>query len=77
MTCEWQSSCVRAQSTLPRELCLMTSLPMVIDDEPMGIILKAGQQILRPAKIWAYCWFLDEGENGDHTHRHLPIDPKV
>jgi len=55
----------------------MTSLPMVIDDEPMGIILKAGRQILRPAKIWAYCWFADEGEDGDHTHRHLPIDPKV
>ncbi|HET9384055.1 MAG TPA: hypothetical protein VFO67_02830 [Gemmatimonadales bacterium] len=55
----------------------MTSLPLVLDDEPMGIILKAGRQILRPAKIWAYCWFADEGENGDHTHRHLPIDPKV
>ena len=55
----------------------MTSLPLVLDDEPMGIILKAGRQILRPAKIWAYCWFADEGENGDHTHRHLPVDPKV
>lgn len=55
----------------------MTSLPLILDDEPMGIILRAGQQILRPAKIWAYCWFADEGENGDHTHRHLPVDPKV
>jgi len=55
----------------------MTTLPLVLDDEPMGIILRAGQQILRPAKIWAYCWFLDEGENGDHTHRHLPVDPKL
>ena len=53
----------------------MTTLPLVLDDEPMGIILRAGQQILRPAKIWAYCWFLDEGEDGDHTHRHLPVDP--
>ena len=55
----------------------MTSLPLVLDDEPMGIILRTGQQLLRPAKIWAYCWFTDEGENGDHTHRHLPVDPKV
>ncbi len=54
----------------------MTSLPLVLDDEPMGIILRAGQQILRPAKIWAYCWFTDEGENGDHTHLHLPVDPR-
>ncbi len=55
----------------------MTTLSLALDDEPMGIILRAGQQILRPAKIWAYCWFLDEGEDGDHTHRHLPVDPKV
>ena len=32
----------------------MTSLPLILDDEPMGIILRAGRQILRPAKIWAY-----------------------
>jgi hypothetical protein len=51
----------------------MTSLPLVLDDdEPIGIILRAGRRILRPAKIWAYCWFTDEAEAGDHTHRHLP-----
>ena len=50
----------------------MTSLPLILDDEPIGIILRAGKQPLRPAKIWAYCWFRDEGEAGDHTHRHLP-----
>jgi len=50
----------------------MTTLPLVLDDEPLGIILHAGRRILRPAKIWAYCWFTDEGEAGDHTHRHLP-----
>jgi len=54
------------------ERALMTSLPLVLDDEPLGIILHAGRQVLRPAKIWAYCWFTDEGEAGDHTHRHLP-----
>jgi hypothetical protein len=53
----------------------MTSLPLVLnDDEPIGIILRAGRQMLRPARIWAYCWFTDEAEAGgaDHTHRHLP-----
>jgi len=51
----------------------MTSLPLVLEeDEPLGIILRAGRRMLRPAKIWAYCWFTDEGEAGDHTHRHLP-----
>jgi len=53
----------------------MTSLPLVLDDdEPIGIILRAGRKMLRPAKIWAYCWFADEADGGagDHTHRHLP-----
>ncbi len=53
----------------------MTSLPLILDDdEPIGIILRAGRKMLRPAKIWAYCWFADEADGGagDHTHRHLP-----
>ncbi len=52
----------------------MTSLPVVLDDEPLGIILRAGRQMLRPAKIWAYCWCADEGGSDDHTHRHLPVE---
>ena len=54
----------------------MTSLPLVLDHEPLGIILRAGRPMLRPAKIWAYCWCADEGDgNGDdHVHRHLPLD---
>jgi hypothetical protein len=52
----------------------MTSLPLVLDDEPLGIILRAGQQALRPAKIWAYVWCTDDGQDGDHPHQHLPID---
>ena len=55
----------------------MTSLPLVLDNEPIGIILRAGQRVLRPAKIWAYCWFSDEAEGEDHTHNHLPIDHTV
>ena len=65
----------------------MTSLPLVLDDEPIGrlvmddepigIILRAGQRALRPAKIWAYCWFSDEAEGEDHTHNHLPVDHTV
>jgi hypothetical protein len=59
------------------ELGSMTSLPLVLDDEPIGIILRAGQRVLRPAKIWAYCWFSDEAEGEDHTHNHLPVDHTV
>lgn len=55
----------------------MTSLPLVLDDEPIGIILRTGREVLRPAKIWAYCWFADDGKAGDHTHRHLPVDPNL
>jgi len=47
---------------------------MVLDDEPMGIILRAGQQILRPAKIWAYCWFLVRGKMAITRIAILPVD---
>ncbi len=43
----------------------MTSLPLVLDDhEPIGIILRARRQILRPAKSWAYCWLTGEARPG-------------
>jgi hypothetical protein len=54
----------------------MTSLPLILEDEPLGIILRAGRAIAQPAKIWAYCWFADDAEGDDHVHRHLPVDPR-
>ncbi|HXF95975.1 MAG TPA: hypothetical protein VNI61_07710 [Gemmatimonadales bacterium] len=56
----------------------MTSLPLVLDDnEPIGIILRTGRDLFRPAKIWAYCWCADEEENGRHPHQRIPVDPAV
>jgi hypothetical protein len=55
----------------------MTSLPLILDDEPLGIILRAGRDSARPARIWAYCWFADDAEGDDHVHRHLPVDPRL
>jgi len=52
----------------------MTSLPLVLDEEPIGIILRAGKQLLRPARIWAYCWCAGDAESDDPPHRHLPIE---
>ena len=54
---------------------IMTSLPLVLDDEPLGIVLSTGPRTLRPARIWAYCWCDDDLESGDHVHRRLPVDP--
>ena len=54
----------------------MTSLPLILEDEPLGIILRAGRALAQPAKIWAYCWFADDAEGDDHVHRHLPVDPR-
>jgi len=53
----------------------MTSLPLLLDDEPLGIILRAGRQLLRPAKIWAYCWCADDdAQDGTHPHERIPVD---
>jgi len=54
----------------------MTSIPLTLDNEPLGIILRTGQQLLRPAKIWAYCWCADDAEDGMHTHERIPVDPR-
>lgn len=52
----------------------MTSLPLYLDDEPIGIILRTGREAVKPAKIWAYVWCADDADGEDHTHRHLPVD---
>jgi len=52
----------------------MTSLPLVLDDEPIGIIMRLGAAPAKPSKIWAYCWCADEAEADDHVHRHLPVE---
>ncbi len=52
----------------------MTSLPLYLEDEPIGIILRAGREALKPAKIWAYCWCADAEAGEDHPHLHLPLD---
>jgi len=52
----------------------MTSLPLSLDDEPIGIIMRLGASIPKPSKIWAYCWCADEGAEEDHTHLHLPVE---
>lgn len=52
----------------------MTSLPLYLDDEPIGIILRMGREALKPAKIWAYCWCADAEAGEDHPHQHLPLD---
>jgi hypothetical protein len=51
----------------------VTTLPLVLDEEPIGIILRIGRQLARPAKIWAYCWCADDTATGGHAHEHLPV----
>ena len=51
----------------------MTS-SLLLDTEPIGIVLRTGNGIHRPAKIWAYCWCADEEENGIHPHERIPVD---
>ena len=52
---------------------LVTTLPLILDEEPIGIILRIGRKLARPAKIWAYCWCDDDATSDDHPHQHLPV----
>lgn len=52
----------------------MTSLPRITMDEPVGIVIRNGRPIRKPAAIWAYVWASDDEEAQDHWHQHVPVE---
>jgi hypothetical protein len=53
---------------------MMTSLPRIIPDEPVGIVIRSGREIRKPAAIWAYLWAADDENAKDHWHNHVPVE---
>ena len=52
----------------------MTSLPRIIPDEPVGIVIRSGSNTRKPAAIWAYLWASDDDDTPDHWHNHVPVE---
>ncbi|MFZ5624049.1 MAG: hypothetical protein ACOY71_06420 [Gemmatimonadota bacterium] len=52
----------------------MTSLPMLVAPEPIGIVIRIGSEKKRPARFWAYLWAHDDDERVDEPwHTRVPI----
>ena len=49
----------------------MTSLPFVVPERPLGIVIRNGSSPVRGASIWAYMWAADE-EDTPHWHDLVP-----
>ena len=49
----------------------MTSLPVVVPERPLGIVIRNGTSPTRGASIWAYMWAADE-EDTPHWHNLVP-----
>ena len=52
--------------------CTMTSLPVVVADSPIGIVIQNGRRNPRGTAIWAYMWAADDEEEQTHWHDVIP-----
>ena len=44
---------------------------MAVPDKPVGIVIRTGRPVAKPAIIWAYMW-ADDGDRPEHWHRTVP-----
>lgn len=51
----------------------MTSLPMLAP-EPMGIIIRAGRERVRPVRFWAYLWSQEDDVDAGPWHERVPVE---
>ena len=49
----------------------VTSLPVVVPESPLGIVIRNGSDPARGASIWAYMW-ADDAEDTPHWHDLVP-----
>ena len=54
-----------------REEVTVTSLPVLVSDRPLGIVIRNGSSPARGASIWAYMW-ADDAEDTPHWHDLIP-----
>ncbi len=53
----------------------VTSLPLVTQAEPLGIVIKSGAPKPKPARFWAYLWAADDENTVElHWHQRVPAE---
>ena len=53
----------------------MTSLPLAVSAEPLGIVIKNGAPKPKPVRFWAYLWAADDDTTMEqHWHERVPAE---
>ncbi len=55
----------------------MTSLPFVVAEKPLGIVIEGGKSRKPAVRFWAYMWATDDDDDADPKHWHdlVPVGP--
>ena len=52
----------------------MTSLPVLLDESTLGIVIRTPNAAPRPVRFWAYLWATDEATEGRPWHERVPVE---
>jgi hypothetical protein len=53
----------------------VTSLPLVAQSEPVGIVIRTGASQPKPVRFWAYLWAADDEDTRElHWHQRVPAE---
>jgi hypothetical protein len=52
----------------------MTSLPVLLDETTVGIVIRTPSAAPRPVRFWAYLWATDEATEGRPWHERVPVE---
>jgi hypothetical protein len=53
----------------------VTSRPLVVQAEALGIVIRSGAPKPKPVKFWAYLWAADEEDAVEqHWHQRVPAE---
>jgi hypothetical protein len=53
----------------------VTSLPLVAQSEPVGIVIRTGVSAPKPVRFWAYLWAADDDDTRElHWHQRVPAE---
>jgi hypothetical protein len=59
----------------PVRRTLVTTRALVVQAEPLGIVIRSGAPKPKPVKFWAYLWAADEEDAVEqHWHQRVPAE---
>ena len=58
----------------PFEEMTVSTLPLVMQRQPLGIVIRSGAPKPKPVRFWAYLWAADEDDAVEqHWHQRVPV----